>query len=142
MARSAGILMPITSLPSPYGIGTMGQAAYDFVDFLKASGQQYWQLLPVGPTSYGDSPYQSFSTYAGNPYLIDLDKLCEEELLNKEDLRKIDWGSNDQYVDYEKVYNERFKVLRQAYENFKTRNQQEYWDFMRDEDRWLTDYAL
>ncbi len=142
MARSAGILMPITSLPSPYGIGTMGKAAYDFVDFLKASGQQYWQLLPVGPTSYGDSPYQSFSTYAGNPYLIDLDMLCEEELLSKEDLRKIDWGDNDQYVDYEKVYNERFKVLRQAYENFKSKDQQPYWDFMRDEDRWLTDYAL
>ncbi len=142
MARSAGILMPITALPSPYGIGTMGQAAYDFVDFLKASGQKYWQLLPVGPTSYGDSPYQSFSTYAGNPYLIDLDMLCDEELLSKEDLRKIDWGSNEQYVDYEKIYNERFKVLRQAYENFKSRDQQEYWDFMRDEDRWLTDYAL
>ncbi len=142
MARSAGILMPITALPSPYGIGTMGQAAYDFVDFLKASGQKYWQLLPVGPTSYGDSPYQSFSTYAGNPYLIDLDKLCEEELLSKEDLRKIDWGSNEQYVDYEKIYNQRFNVLRQAYENFKSRNQQEYWDFMRDENSWLTDYAL
>ena len=142
MARSAGILMPITALPSPYGIGTMGQAAYDFVDFLKASGQKYWQLLPVGPTSYGDSPYQSFSTYAGNPYLIDLDMLCDEDLLSKEDLRKIDWGSNEQYVDYEKIYNERFKVLRQAYENFKSRDQQAYWDFMRDEDRWLTDYAL
>ena len=142
MARSAGILMPITALPSPYGIGTLGQAAYDFVDFLKASGQKYWQILPVGPTSYGDSPYQSFSTYAGNPYMIDLDKLCDEGLLVRDDLKKIDWGANSQYIDYEKIYNGRFKVLRQAYENFKSHNQQEYWDFMRDEDWWLTNYAL
>ena len=142
MARSAGILMPITALPSPYGIGTLGKAAYDFVDFLKASGQKYWQLLPVGPTSYGDSPYQSFSTYAGNPYMIDLDMLCDEGLLVRDDLKKIDWGSNSQYIDYEKIYNERFKVLRQAYENFKSHDQQEYWNFMRDEDSWLTNYAL
>ena len=142
MARSAGILMPITALPSPYGIGTLGKEAYDFVDFLKISGQKYWQLLPVGPTSYGDSPYQSFSTYAGNPYMIDLDMLCDQGLLIKDDLKKIDWGSNSQYIDYEKIYNERFKVLRQAYENFKSMDQQEYWDFMRDEDSWLTDYAL
>lgn len=142
MARSAGILMPITALPSPYGIGTLGKAAYDFVDFLKASGQKYWQLLPVGPTSYGDSPYQSFSTYAGNPYMIDLDMLCDEGLLVRDDLKKIDWGNNSQYIDYEKVYNERFKVLRQAYENFKSHDQQEYWNFMRDEDSWLTNYAL
>ena len=142
MARSAGILMPITALPSPYGIGTLGQAAYDFVDFLKAAGQKYWQILPVGPTSYGDSPYQSFSTYAGNPYMIDLDKLCDEGLLVRNDLKKIDWGTNEQYVDYDKIFNERFKVLRQAYENFKSHNQQEFWDFMRDEDWWLTNYAL
>ncbi len=142
MARSAGILMPITALPSPYGIGTLGKAAYDFVDFLKVSGQKYWQLLPVGPTSYGDSPYQSFSTYAGNPYMIDLDMLCDEGLLVRDDLKKIDWGSNSQYIDYEKIYNERFKVLRQAYENFKSHDQQEYWNFMRDEDSWLTNYAL
>lgn len=142
MARSAGILMPITALPSPYGIGTLGKAAYEFVDFLKEAGQKYWQLLPVGPTSYGDSPYQSFSTYAGNPYMIDLDMLCDDNLLLREDLEKIDWGTNSQYVDYEKIYNERFKVLRQAYENFKERNQQEFWDFMRDENSWLTDYAL
>ncbi len=142
MPRSAGILMPITSLPSPYGIGTMGKAAYEFVDFLKASGQKYWQLLPVGPTSYGDSPYQSFSTYAGNPYMIDLDLLCDDGLLTREELKKIDWGSNAQYIDYERIYNVRFDVLRQAYEAFKQKNQQEFWDFMRDENSWLTDYAL
>ena len=80
MTRSSGILMPMSSLPSPYGIGTMGKAAYEFVDFLKAAGQKYWQLLPMGPTSYGDSPYASFSTFAGNPYFIDLDMLVEEGL--------------------------------------------------------------
>ncbi|MDD6490261.1 MAG: 4-alpha-glucanotransferase [Clostridia bacterium] len=142
MARSAGILMPITSLPSPYGIGTLGKAAYEFVDFLKEAGQKYWQLLPVGPTSYGDSPYQSFSTYAGNPYMIDLDMLCDEGLLVREDLKKIDWGDNSQYVDYEKQYNERFKVLRTAYDNYKKGNQREFWDFCHDENDWLTDYAL
>lgn len=93
MARSAGILLSITSLPSPYGIGTIGKEARKFADFLKASGQTIWQILPVGPTSYGDSPYQSFSTYAGNPYLIDLDTLCDEGLVTKEQLDSFDWGS-------------------------------------------------
>lgn len=102
MARSAGILMPITSLPSPYGIGTIGKAAYDFVDFLKYSGQKYWQILPVGPTSYGDSPYQSFSTYAGNPYLIDLDFLCEENLLIRDEITALDWGEDEEKIDYAK----------------------------------------
>ena len=83
MARSAGILLSITSLPSPYGIGTIGKEARQFADFLKASGQKVWQILPVGPTSYGDSPYQSFSTYAGNPYLIDLDTLADEGLVTR-----------------------------------------------------------
>ena len=83
MARVSGVLMPITSLPSPYGIGTIGKEARKFADFLKASGQSIWQILPVGPTSYGDSPYQSFSTYAGNPYMIDLDYLVEEGLLTE-----------------------------------------------------------
>ena len=103
MARSAGVLLSITSLPSPYGIGTIGKEARKFADFLKASGQTIWQILPVGPTSYGDSPYQSFSTYAGNPYLIDLDTLCEEGLVTKEQIESYDWGSNDSEVDYEKI---------------------------------------
>ena len=81
MDRCSGILMHISSLPSPYGIGTLGRAAYDFADFLHAAGQKYWQLLPLGPTSYGDSPYQSFSTFAGNPYFIDLDLLVQDGLL-------------------------------------------------------------
>ena len=91
MKRSAGILMPISSLPSPYGIGTMGRAAREFVDFLAAAGQSYWQILPVGPTSYGDSPYQSFSAYAGNPYFIDLELLCADGLLTKDEIEGIDW---------------------------------------------------
>ncbi|MDE6589888.1 MAG: 4-alpha-glucanotransferase, partial [Oscillospiraceae bacterium] len=90
MNRSAGILMPIFSLPSPYGIGTMGQAARDFLDFLRAGGQSWWQLLPVGPTSYGDSPYQSFSSFAGNPYFIDLDDLAADCLVAPEEYQNID----------------------------------------------------
>ncbi len=94
MNRASGILMPITSLPSPYGIGTIGKAAYEFADFLKKAGQSYWQILPVGPTSYGDSPYQSFSTYAGNPYMIDLDMLQQDGLLKKKDYRNLNWGDD------------------------------------------------
>ena len=111
MKRSSGILLPVFSLPSPYGIGTLGKAAYAFVDFLEAAGQSWWQMLPVGPTSYGDSPYQSFSSYAGNPYFIDLDLLVEEGLLEKEDLQRIDWGADSGRVDYEKIYRSRFAVL-------------------------------
>ena len=131
MARSAGILLSITSLPSPYGIGTIGKEARKFADFLKEAGQTIWQILPVGPTSYGDSPYQSFSTYAGNPYLIDLDTLCDEGLVTKEQLDSFDWGSNDAEVDYEKIYNSRFEVLRIAYENFKKCDQKEFSSFKR-----------
>ena len=119
MNRASGILMPITSLPSPYGIGTIGKAAYEFADFLKKAGQSYWQILPVGPTSYGDSPYQSFSTYAGNPYMIDLDMLQEEGLLKKKDYRNLNCGDDPERVDYARIYDLRFKVLRIAYENAK-----------------------
>ena len=90
--RAAGILMPITSLPSEYGIGCFSKSAYDFVDWLKEAGQSYWQILPLGPTSYGDSPYQSFSTFAGNPYFISLKALVEEGVLTKEDCEKVNWG--------------------------------------------------
>ena len=97
--RSSGILMPISSLPSPHGIGTMGKAAYDFADFLAAAGQKYWQLLPLGPTSYGDSPYQSFSSFAGNPYFIDLDLLVKDKLLTRAEVNACDWGDDPRYVD-------------------------------------------
>ncbi|MBQ2152920.1 MAG: 4-alpha-glucanotransferase, partial [Clostridia bacterium] len=94
MSRAAGILMPITSLPTNYGIGTIGKEAYEFADFLKGAGQKYWQILPVGPTSYGDSPYQSFSTFAGNPYMIDLDILISEKLLLEEEVKTAFWGED------------------------------------------------
>lgn len=142
MARSAGILLSITSLPSPYGIGTIGKDARKFADFLEASGQKIWQLLPVGPTSYGDSPYQSFSTYAGNPYLIDLDYLCEEGLILKSDITKIKWTYNKNEVDYARIYNNRFRVLKIAYQNFKKRSQGPFRNFEESNADWLDDYAL
>lgn len=98
--RCSGILMPVSSLPGGYGIGSMGQAARDFVDFLVLAGQSVWQILPVGPTSYGDSPYQSCSAFAGNPYFIDLDQLAADGLLKPEDYAKENWGTNPNYCDY------------------------------------------
>ena len=92
--RCSGILMPVSSLPGGYGIGSMGQAARDFVDFLVLAGQSVWQILPVGPTSYGDSPYQSCSAFAGNPYFIDLDQLVKDGLLTRRNFAKINWGSD------------------------------------------------
>lgn len=142
MARSAGVLLSITSLPSPYGIGTIGKEAREFADYLKKAGQKIWQILPVGPTSYGDSPYQSFSTYAGNPYLIDLDTLVEEGLVTKEQLDSFDWGCNPAEVDYEKIYNSRFKVLRIAFENFKSKDQSKFEAFVEENASWLDNYAL
>ena len=103
MKRTAGILLPITSLPSRYGIGCFSQSAYDFIDWLKEAGQSYWQILPLGPTSYGDSPYQSFSTFAGNPYFINLDALVEEGILHQEECDKFDFGDQADTVDYEKI---------------------------------------
>ena len=112
--RASGILMHITSLPGPYGVGSMGKDAYSFVDFLKKAGQSYWQILPLTPTSYGDSPYQSCSTFAGNHYLIDLDLLVEEGLLKKEELTSIRWCDRENKVDYGLLYQNRLKVLRLA----------------------------
>ena len=114
--RRSGILLPISSIPSEYGIGAFSKEAYEFVDFLKAAGQKIWQILPLGQTGYGDSPYQSFSTFAGNPYFIDLVTLIEEGYLTKADCDKCNFGTNPEYVDYEKVYLSRFKVLEKAYE--------------------------
>jgi len=140
--RKSGILMAMTSLPSPYGIGTMGRAAYRFVDFLRAAGQTYWQLLPLGPTSYGDSPYSSFSTFAGNPYLIDLDLLAEEGLLERTELQGIDWGSDEQRVDYGKIYEHRFTVLRLAFARGRGKLAGELESFRRENGGWLEEYAL
>ena len=111
MKRSAGILMPISSLPSPYGIGTLGRSARDFIDFLERAGQTWWQVLPMGPTGYGDSPYQSFSSNAGNPYFIDLDELFEEGYLEKSEYVNLNYGNDPERVDYAQIYNTRFSVL-------------------------------
>ncbi len=140
--RTSGILMHISSLPSPYGIGTMGKEAYKFIDFLKDAKQHYWQILPVCPTSYGDSPYQSFSTHAGNPYFIDFDILTEEGLLSKSDYSKINWGENPEKADYEKLYNNRFKVLRKAYNNFKSTDKTDFYKFLDENEHWISNYAL
>ena len=142
MTRSSGILMPMSSLPSPYGIGTMGKSAYRFVDFLKAAGQKYWQLLPLGPTSYGDSPYFSFSTYAGNPYYIDLDLLVKDKLLKKSEIAKRDWGDNPERTDYAKIYENRFPVLRLAFERGRERYAEEVAAFRRENAAWIENYAL
>lgn len=139
--RSSGVLMPMSSLPSPYGIGTMGKSAYRFVDFLAAAGQKYWQLLPLGPTSYGDSPYQSFSTFAGNPYFVDLDLLIKDGLLKPSEVKNRDWGADPARVDYGKVYESRFAVLRLAYARGAERFAQELEKF-RQENAWLKNYAL
>ena len=142
MERGAGVLLPVTSLPSPYGIGTFGQAAYDFVDFLVQAGQRWWQVLPLGPTSYGDSPYQSFSAFAGNPYLIDLDVLQEQGLLTTEELEKADCGKNPIDVDYAALYEKRFKVLRRAFARSKHQKTVEYLLFCGENAEWLEEYAL
>ena len=113
--RSSGILMHITSLPGPYGVGTMGKQAFAFIDFLHAAGQSCWQILPLNPTGYGDSPYQSCSAFAGNHYLIDLERLVEEGLLKPEELDSIDWCRSETRVDFGMLYNNRLKVLRKAF---------------------------
>jgi len=139
--RKSGILLPVSSIPSKYGIGTFGKKAFEFIDLLKQSGQSYWQILPLGPTGYGDSPYQSFSTFAGNPYYIDLELLIEEGLLTEKECAKYDFGDNDGYVDYEKVYNARFQVLKKAFARFDG-STKEYKAFVKKSEYWLDDYAL
>lgn len=138
--RSSGVLMHITSLPGPYGVGTMGRQAYEFVDFLKAAGQKYWQMLPLTPTGYGDSPYQSCSTYAGNPYLIDLELLVEEGLLSYGELDGFYWGADETRVDFGAQYQNREQVLRLAHSRFEEND--EYEAFCRDNSAWLADFAL
>ena len=142
MKRSAGVLMPIFSLPSPYGIGTMGQAARDFAAFLKAGGQSYWQLLPVGQTSYGDSPYQSFSSFAGNPYFIDLDDLAADGLLEPAEYQTLDWGGDPQKVDYALLYETRYPVLRKAVKRLLAAPPADYAAFLTENGGWLDNYAL
>lgn len=142
MERGSGILMHISSFPTNYGIGTMGSEAYRFVDFLQKSGQKYWQILPIGPTSYGDSPYQSFSTFAGNPYFIDLDKLREDGALKFEEYADLDWGSDREKVDYEKIFKNRFKVLQIAYSCDRQRKREEIHKFRVENSYWIENYAM
>ena len=179
--RNAGILMPVSSLPSPYGIGTFGKDAYDFVTFIKECNHKYWQVLPLGPTTYGDSPYQSYSAFAGNPYFVDLDMLIEAGFLLKSEVISRDWGDgivpvnvseddavngrfgtyrdgnigDERYVSYEKIYNNRFDILRIAYNRFKAACAEskktlakglplykQFDNFVKDNADWLEDYAL
>lgn len=142
ITRSSGILMHITSLPSPYGIGTFGKEAYKFVDFLLKAGQKYWQILPMGPIGAGDSPYQSFSTFAGNPYFIDFDLLKENGLLKKGDYENIDFGDNCTKVDYEKIFNNKMPILRIAFQNSRGKYEKEIKKFKQQKKDWLEDYAL
>ncbi|PKK93206.1 MAG: 4-alpha-glucanotransferase, partial [Tenericutes bacterium HGW-Tenericutes-6] len=137
--RKTGILLHISSLPSPYGIGTFGKKAYEFVDFLHEAEQSYWQILPLGPTSYGDSPYQTFSAFANNPYFIDLDLLVLEGLLQKDEIKAT--FHSPRYVDYKELYDERFLVLRKAFKRFNM-NDYAFQQFVFDERKWLPDYAL
>lgn len=138
--RKSGILMHITSLPGPYGVGTLGKSAYAFLEFLHKSGQQSWQMLPLTPTGYGDSPYQSCSAYAGNPYLIDLDTLVRQHLLTKEELLGVDWGEDESHVDFGKLYNGRTPILKLAYSRF--RNDRALNAFIKKNASWLEDFAL
>ena len=138
--RSSGILMHITSLPGPYGVGTMGRQAFAFVDFLKEAGQSFWQILPLTPTGFGDSPYQSCSTFAGNHYLIDLDALVEDGLLKKEELEGIQWCRKETKADFGLLYNSRLKVLRLAYNRFK--GGREFETFCDENSQWLGDFSL
>ena len=138
--RKSGILMHITSLPGPYGVGTLGKSAYAFLEFLHKSGQQSWQMLPLTPTGYGDSPYQSCSAYAGNPYLIDLDTLVRQHLLTKEELLGVDWGEDESHVDFGKLYKGRTPILKLAYSRF--RNDRALNAFIKKNASWLEDFAL
>ena len=138
--RESGILMHITSLPGPYGVGTMGKQAYEFVDFLHEAGQRCWQILPLTPTGYGDSPYQSCSTFAGNHYLIDLDTLIREGLLEKSDVEGIDWYWSETKTDYGRLYNNRLNVLRIAYSRFQ--GGEAFDAFCMENGSWLPDFAL
>lgn len=137
--RRSGVLLHISSLPSPYGMGSFGQAAYDFIDQLHQAEQTYWQILPLGPTSYGDSPYQTFSAFANNPYFIDLDRLIAEGLLVQDDIHATFYSPR--FVEYKELYEERFKVLKQAFHRFNL-NDYRFQQFVFDQRRWLYDYAL
>lgn len=141
--RSSGILLHITSLPGKYGIGSLGKEAYEFVKFLVKSGQKLWQILPLGPTGYGDSPYQCFSAFAGNPLLIDIDRLVQRKLISPSDIPNESFDEG--YVDYGKVINFKYSVFRKAFENFRKREdfiKNSFLSFCKSNAWWLDDFAL
>ncbi|HQO70489.1 MAG TPA: 4-alpha-glucanotransferase, partial [Clostridia bacterium] len=139
--RASGILLPIFSLPSPYGIGTIGNAAYEFVDFLVSAKQKYWQILPLGPTGYGDSPYQSFCSFACNSYLIDLDILENKGLLFKEEYQDEIWCEKEDKVDYGLMYQKRNMVLEKAFNRFDVNNLK-FKAYCQENVYWINDYAI
>lgn len=139
MDRASGILLPVFSLPGKYGIGALGEEAKSFIDFLKKAEQKYWQVLPLGPSGCGNSPYSSCSTFAGNPYLIDFELLIKEKFLSEEDVKSVDWGIGD--VDYDKISKNKLNVLRKAYSNFLGMKNGETDEFAAKND-WVYDYAL
>lgn len=140
--RKSGVLLPIASLPGKYGIGCFSKNAYQLIDQLKEAGQTYWQILPLGPTGYGDSPYQSFSAYAGNPYFIDIETLVEEGLLTTKECESYDFGKDRRYIDYEKLYLSRFEILRIAYERSNISENRSFREYIAQNADWLNDYAL
>lgn len=139
MKRSCGVLLPIASLPSRYGIGSFSESAYNFVDWLSDSGQTYWQILPLGPVGYGDSPYQSFSTFAGNPYFISLESLIEKGLLTESECNEADFGVNEESIDYEKLYINRYPLLKKAYGRANLDGDKSYKNFIEENNFWLED---
>ena len=140
--RKAGILLPVTALPSKYGIGCFSKEAYDFIDRLCEAGQSYWQVLPLGHTSYGDSPYQSFSSFAGNPYMISLEELTDEGILSEKECENADFGKIKDCIDYEKIYYSRYPLLKKAYERSDIQSDSNYRRFEDENSDWLEDYAL
>ena len=140
--RKSGVLMSVSSLPSEYGIGCFDECVYEFIDQLVRAGQKYWQVLPFGHTSYGDSPYQSFSTFAGNPYFISLKELIKEGIITEEDCEEVHMTGHEEYVDYERIYKGRYKVLKKAFKNVNPKEDNEYKAFMEENKEWVEDYGL
>ncbi len=140
--RTCGILLPVSSLPSLYGIGCFSKEAYDFIDRLVQAGQTWWQILPLGPTGYGDSPYQPFSAFAGNPYFIDLDELEKQGLLRKEEYANLDFGKDARYVDYGRLYQKRYTLLALAFSRTHLEDDTEFQQFCEEQKSWLADYSL
>ena len=144
--RSSGILLHPTSLPGKYGIGTLGNEAKKFIDFLEKSNQKLWQIFPLGPTGYGDSPYQCFSAFAGNPYLIDFEELFLLNFLDKSEVENTHLSDNDNYINYGLIYENKLPLLKKAYDNYKLlvpKNiKKDFENFKKSNEFWLEDYSL